>query len=103
MQKKVWICDDEVSKRFPVYTRANAGEVFAVAVSPLTWTAFGRLAWEIGFREALYDMGVFTPDEFRPDMGEVVIYSSRASEKAMFTRISEVPVEHVLLYEQADE
>ncbi|HUU73553.1 MAG TPA: PEP-utilizing enzyme [Burkholderiales bacterium] len=66
MQKKIWLCDDEVSKRFPVYTRANAGEVFAVAVSPLTWTTFGRLAWEIGFREALYDMGVFTPDEFSP-------------------------------------
>jgi pyruvate,water dikinase len=66
MQEKIWICDDEPSKRFPVYTRANAGEVFAVAVSPLTWTTFGRLAWEVGFREALYDMGVFTPDEFRP-------------------------------------
>ncbi len=66
MQDKIWICDDEPSQRFPVYTRANAGEVFAVAVSPLTWTAFGRLAWEVGFREALCDMGVFTPDEFRP-------------------------------------
>ena len=66
MQEKMWVCDDEPSKRFPVYTRANAGEVFAVAVSPLTWTAFGRLAWEVGFRQALYDMGVFTADEFRP-------------------------------------
>jgi phosphohistidine swiveling domain-containing protein len=66
MQDKIWICDDEPSKRFPVYTRANAGEVFAVPVSPLTWTAFFRLAWEVGFRQALYDMGVFTPDEFRP-------------------------------------
>ena len=66
MQDKIWVCDDEVSERFPVYTRANVGEVFAVAVTPLTWTAFGRLAWEVGFREALYEMGVFTPDEFRP-------------------------------------
>lgn len=66
MQDKIWLCDDEVSARFPVYTRANAGEVFAVAVSPLTWTAYGRRAWEVGFREAFYDMGVFTPDEFKP-------------------------------------
>lgn len=66
MQHKIWVCDDEASERFPVYTRANAGEVFTVAVSPLTWTAYGRNFWETGFREGLYDMGVFTPDEFRP-------------------------------------
>jgi len=66
MQEKIWVCDDEPSERFPVYTRANAGEVFAVVVTPLTWTTFGLFGWEVGFREALYDMGVFTPDEFRP-------------------------------------
>jgi len=66
MNEKIWVCDDEPSTRFPVYTRANAGEVFATAVTPLTWTTFGRFAWEVGFREALYEMGVFTPDEFRP-------------------------------------
>ena len=66
MTEKIWVCDDEPSTRFPVYTRANAGEVFATAATPMTWTTFGRLGWEIGFREALYEMGVFTPDEFRP-------------------------------------
>jgi rifampicin phosphotransferase len=66
MQEQIWVCDDEPSERFPVYTRANTSEVFAVAVTPLTWTTFGRFGWEVGFREALYEMGVFTPDEFRP-------------------------------------
>jgi hypothetical protein len=36
---KVWICDDEGSARFPVFTRGNAGEAFGVVASPLTWTA----------------------------------------------------------------
>jgi phosphohistidine swiveling domain-containing protein len=73
MQDKIWICDDEPSKRFPVYTRANVGEVFAPAVTPLTWTTFGRLGWEAGFREALYEMGVFTPEEFRSvGQGDVI-------------------------------
>ena len=73
MQDKIWICDDEPSTRFPVYTRANVGEVWAPAVTPLTWTTFGRLGWEAGFREALYEMGVFTPDEFRSlGQGDVI-------------------------------
>ena len=42
MGKKVWVCDDEGSARFPVFTRGNVGEVFSEAVSPLTWSAYGR-------------------------------------------------------------
>jgi len=66
MAEKIWVCDDEVSARFPVYTRGNVGEVFSVAASPLGWSAYGPHSWELGYRDALYEMGVFTPDEFRP-------------------------------------
>jgi pyruvate,water dikinase len=66
MGSKVWVCDDEGSTRFPVFTRGNAGEVFSVVVSPLTWTTYGRYAYELGYRGTLYEMGVFTPDEFKP-------------------------------------
>jgi phosphohistidine swiveling domain-containing protein len=73
MTEKIWVCDDEPSTRFPVYTRGNVGEVWAQAVTPLTWTTFGLLGWEVGFREALYEMGVFTADEFRPiGQGDVI-------------------------------
>jgi pyruvate,water dikinase len=65
MADKIWVCDDEASKRFPVYTRGNVGEVFTLAVSPLTWSAYGPHAWEAGWRDAFVEMGVFTPDEFR--------------------------------------
>ena len=66
MGNKVWVCDDEPSARYPVYTRGNVGEVFVEAVSPLTWSTYGRLGWELGCRDAFYEMGVFTPEEFKP-------------------------------------
>ena len=66
MGEKVWVCDDEGSARFPVFTRGNVGEVFMEAVSPLTWSGYGRYSNELGYRDALYEMGVFTPEEFKP-------------------------------------
>jgi len=66
MGEKVWVCDDEPSVRYPVWTRGNVGEVFVDAVSPLTWSTYGRRAWEPGWRDAFYEMGVFTPEDFRP-------------------------------------
>jgi len=35
-------------------------------VSPLTWSTYGPHAFEAGYRDALYEMGVFTPEEFKP-------------------------------------
>ena len=63
---KLWVCDDEPSARFPVFTRGNVGEVFSEAVSPLTWTTFGLDVLDGGWREAFCDIGLFTPDEFKP-------------------------------------
>lgn len=66
MDKKIWVCDDEASARFPVFTRGNVGEVWIDVVSPLLWSAYGRYSFELGYRGALYEMGVFTPEEFKP-------------------------------------
>lgn len=67
MSNRISVADDEPSTRFPVFTRANVGEVFAEAVSPFTWTALGRRVWEPAWREAFCDFGAFTPDEFKPE------------------------------------
>src|SRR3984957_15660206 len=70
---KIWPCDDDESTRFPIFTRANTGEVFTDAATPLTWSVLGRGVYENGYRDALYQMGVFTPADFRPEFeGEVV-------------------------------
>lgn len=62
-----WPCDDKPSTRFPIFTRANTGEVFSDAATPLTWSTFGRGVYDAGYRDGLYQIGVFTPDDFRPE------------------------------------
>lgn len=62
-----WPCDDKPSERFPIFTRANTGEVFSDAATPLTWSVFGRGVYDAAYRDGLYRIGVFTPDDFRPE------------------------------------
>lgn len=66
MAAKPWVCDDEPSTRFPVFTRGNVGETFSEVVSPLTWSVYGPRAWDAGWRDAFCNIGLFTHDEFKP-------------------------------------
>jgi phosphohistidine swiveling domain-containing protein len=65
MTERYYITDTALSERFPLYTRANVGEVFPDPVTPLTSTA---TLWysELGWRDAWVRMGAFDLDEF-PD------------------------------------
>jgi pyruvate,water dikinase len=65
MGNKIWVCDEEVSARFPVYSRGNVAEVYSDVTSPLTWSAYGPHVLEAGCRDAFYEMGVFAPEDFR--------------------------------------
>ncbi|MFM8382271.1 MAG: hypothetical protein ACKOA6_09810, partial [Actinomycetota bacterium] len=49
-----WITDWDPSPKFPVYTRANAGEVLPDPCSPLCWT----VAWEPGILQGWRDSQV---------------------------------------------
>lgn len=62
-----WIVDNELSSRWPVYTRANVGEVSGTVATPLFWTMIGGLPNEIQWRQALAEFGAFDVDEFRPE------------------------------------
>lgn len=62
-----WPCDDLPSERFPIFTRANTGEVFSDAATPLTWSVFGTGVYDAAYRDGLYEIGVFTPEDFRPE------------------------------------
>ena len=46
-----WITDWEVSSRYPVYTRANAGEVLPDPSSPLNATLVWNKGLNLGWRE----------------------------------------------------
>ncbi len=58
-----WVVDDEPSRRYPIYTRGNVGEVFPTVVSPLTWSLYGREA-ELGWRSAFCRWGAFGEQDF---------------------------------------
>jgi pyruvate,water dikinase len=66
-----WIVDNPMSARYPIYTRANVGEVFPDPVAPLSWTLAGRPGAEPGWRDAFVEFGAFDRDEFDP--GEIEI------------------------------
>lgn len=63
MTERYSAADTALSERFPMYTRANVGEVFPDPVTPLTSTGALWLA-ELGWRDAWERMGAFDQDEF---------------------------------------
>src|SRR3954451_2141226 len=72
MDDKTWVVDDEPSRRFPVYTRGNVGEVFPDVVSPLSWSAYGGDA-ELGWRDAWRDYGMALDRDFESDDSKVIV------------------------------
>ena len=67
-----WVVDNPPSRRYPIYTRGNVGEVFPDPVTPLSWTIAGRPGAEQGWRDALVRFGAFEADEFDPGELEVL-------------------------------
>ena len=64
--EKIWPTDNPMSRRWPLYTRGNVGEVFPEVVLPLTWDCYG-LAAENGWRAAFERMGLLMPGDMAPD------------------------------------
>ena len=66
MGDRYYVTDTDLSERFPIYTRANVGEVFPDPVTPLSSTS---ALWEaeLGWRDAWIRMGAFEADEFPAD------------------------------------
>jgi phosphohistidine swiveling domain-containing protein len=87
MEDKIWVVDDIPSRRFPIYTRGNIGEVFPVVVSPLTWPLYGSQA-ELGWRDAFRDFGVYLDDDFGMDpMGILGCYGGYGYLNASYIRV----------------
>lgn len=67
-----WIVDSRPSSRYPIYTRANVGEVFPDPVTPLSATIGITPSAEPGWRDAWDRFGVVEPDEYDPDNNEII-------------------------------
>ncbi|MBA4857516.1 phosphoenolpyruvate-utilizing protein [Nocardia farcinica] len=66
-----WVVDNELSDRWPVYTRGNVGEVSSTAATPLFWSMVGGPPAEREWKQALVEFGAFDIDEFRPDVIDI--------------------------------
>ncbi len=83
-----WIVGSRPSERFPLWTRANVGEVFPDPVMPLTVSLLMEEHTEGAWRDALVRMGGFTHDEFKPgEMETLGIFGSYSYLNASVTRI----------------
>ncbi len=83
-----WIVGSRPSERFPLWTRANVGEVFPDPVMPLTFSLLMEEHTEGAWRDALVRMGGFTYDEFKPgEMETLGVFGSYCYLNASVTRI----------------
>ncbi|RPI11821.1 MAG: phosphoenolpyruvate-utilizing protein, partial [Actinobacteria bacterium] len=67
-----WIADTVPSEKYPIYTRANAGEVMPDPVTPMSSTLAIPTAGEQGWRDAYVKAGAFFYEEFDPDRPDTV-------------------------------
>jgi len=66
-----WIVDSTPSKRYPIYTRANVGEVFPDPVAPLSGDLITKHS-ETGWRDAFERFGSNDHDEFDANNNEII-------------------------------
>jgi pyruvate,water dikinase len=62
-----WFADSKPSSTYPVYTRANAGEVLPDPMSPLTASLGIMRGGELGWRDAYVRLGTLDYEEFEDD------------------------------------
>ncbi len=58
-----WVIDGQPSRRFPVYTRGNSGEVFPNVMSPMTGSLIGDASVD-GQIRAMRDLGLVVDKDF---------------------------------------
>jgi len=83
-----WVSDNDPSARFPLYTRANVGEVFPDPVFPFTRSATLFNMSEMGWRDAFVRMGAFELEEFRDnDLDIIGVFGGYCYLNASVTRL----------------
>ena len=83
-----WVVGSNPSQRYPLWTRANVGEVFPDPVAPLSFTLLMEVETEGAWRDALVKMGAFTHDEFAPgEMETLGVFGGYCYLNASVTRI----------------
>lgn len=67
-----WITDWEPSRKFPLYTRANSGEIMPNPCSPLGWDLVWGSGVAKGWADGCHRYGTFLPEETDPDRPDYI-------------------------------
>ncbi len=67
----LWLADNPLSRKWPLYTRGNVGEVFPEVVLPFTWSLYGQEA-ENGWRDSYERLGLIADGDL-PDSESMII------------------------------
>lgn len=67
-----WITDWEPSVRFPLYTRANSGEIMPKPCSPIGWDLVWGAGVSKGWADGSVRFGNFLPEETDPDRPDYI-------------------------------
>ena len=70
--EKLWETDNPPSRKWPLYTRGNVGEVFPEVVLPFSWGLYGQQA-EDGWRQAFVRMGLVAEGDFDADEDMIIL------------------------------
>ncbi|MEZ5226843.1 MAG: PEP-utilizing enzyme [Acidimicrobiales bacterium] len=68
----IWLADNPLSTRWPLYTRGNVGEVFPEVVLPFTWSVYGQEA-ENGWRDSYQRLGLIADGDFPDDENMIIL------------------------------
>lgn len=71
-REALWVMDNPPSRKWPLYTRGNVGEVFPEVVLAFTWDLYGKAA-EDGWRDAYVRFGLVTEDDFPDDESMIIL------------------------------
>ena len=67
-----WIADWKPSKRFPMYTRSNVGEIMPNPCSPLGWDLVWGAGVSFGWMDGHFRWGSSAPDEINQDQPDFI-------------------------------
>lgn len=84
--ERPWPADNSPSRRWPIYTRGNVGEVYPNVVLPLEWEVGGPGS-EHGWRVGAETIGFLTADDLGPDDPMIGVFGGYAYFNASVMRL----------------
>ena len=85
-----WITDWIPSKRFPMYTRSNVGEIMPNPCSPLGWDLVWGTGVAFGWMDGHFRWGSSASDEINNDQPDLISEGQKSFTQLPFVDVMEL-------------